>query len=125
MYVSELSILFSCHNYYLLHPKDGKGTVFTGVCLSTGWVSHGLWSQVPSLVSGPRSFFWGGVYPMVSGPVSLPWSLALSRGVYPSPFTGPAQNPVWGYPVLAGGYPNLGKDTPNRTRGTPQTGGTP
>ena len=56
------------------HPKDGEGTVFTSVCLSTrGGVPHGLWSQILSLVSGPLSFPKG--YLMVSDPRSLPWSL--------------------------------------------------
>ena len=59
--------------YYHPHPKDGEGNVFTGVCLPTGGVLHGLWSQVPSPVSGPRTF-----------------------PGYTSPVTGPAQSPVLG-----------------------------
>ena len=45
-------------DFYHPQPKDGEGTVFTGVCLSTGVGVLG------SMVSGPRSF-----------PRGLPWSL--------------------------------------------------
>ena len=37
-----------CQNlHYSMYPKDGEATVFTGVCVSTGRIHHGLWSQVP------------------------------------------------------------------------------
>ena len=38
-------------HYYLQHPKDGEGTVFTGVNLSTALGTLAHWS----LVFGPRS----------------------------------------------------------------------
>ena len=34
-------------SFYRPHPKDREGTVFTGMCLPTVGVPHGLWSQVP------------------------------------------------------------------------------
>ena len=56
--------------YYHPHPKDGKGTVFTGMCLSTAGRRYtgplvpgpfsGVGEGVP-LVSGPRSFLGGGL----------------------------------------------------------------
>ena len=63
---------------YRSHPKDGEGTVFTGVCLSTlgGGVPQSL---VLSQVTGPRFFPQG----------------------YPSPGWGDT-------PVLARGYPSPG-----------------
>ena len=58
-----------CKCYYHPHPKDGEGTVLTGVCLSTPGIPL---SQVLSQVCGPRSF------------------LVLARGGHPSP--------GWGHP---------------------------
>ena len=84
--------------YYRPHPKDGVGTVFAGVCLSTGAGGGagipvpgsfpGLWSgpfrevpqsQVLSQVSGPSSFLVGGTQVPSSFPGLFPW------GGYPSP----------------------------------------
>ena len=45
-------------HYYSPHPKDGEGTVFTGVCLSTGGREY-----PGTLLSGPRSFPGGRGYP--------------------------------------------------------------
>ena len=44
-------------------------------CLLIGGIPHGLWSQVPSWVSGPRSFLGDILWSLVPGPRSLPWSL--------------------------------------------------
>ena len=85
-----------------------EGNVFTPVCSQVeGAVPHGLWSQVPSLVSGPRPFlgvpFLSLVLPKVlsyvlpgGGGLPLPW-LAGGGGVYsnlgqgyPSPTEGRA-----------------------------------
>ena len=54
-HVKTLKVWTVLFYYYRPHPKNGKATVFTGVCLSTprGGVPQ---SQVLSQVSGPRSF---------------------------------------------------------------------
>ena len=52
-----------CGDHHRPHPKNGKDTVFTGVCLSTG----GPQSQVLSLVFGPRSFAGGTRIPAGGG----------------------------------------------------------
>ena len=56
-------------HHYRPHPEDGEGTVFTGVCLSTGGTPvpcsfPGLWSQV--LSGGYPSPGWG--YPRTGYP---------------------------------------------------------
>ena len=83
--------------YYRPHSKDGEGTVFTGVCLSTGGGGTpipgsfpGLWSQVLSRglpesqvlsqVSGPRSFPGGYLSPRF-----------FPRSLVPGPFQGGTQ----------------------------------
>ena len=77
---------FRCsRNFYRPNPKDGKGTVFTGVCLSTG---GGGGVTMCSLVLGP--------FPGLC-------SLVLSRG-YPSPVTSPFHAGL--------GYSNLGHGVP-------------
>ena len=71
-------ILSSCASgFYRPNPKDQKGTVL--VCLSTG-VPRGLWSQVPFLVSGLRSFL--GVLQSChwSCPKFCPSSCSVRRG---------------------------------------------
>ena len=82
---------------YRPHPKDGEGTVFTGVCLLTGggvlhllvpgsFLSSGpmpfpegyasLWFQVPTPQTGPSSWDWGTPW------LGLGYSLQLGLG-YP------------------------------------------
>ena len=55
-------------NHYRPHPKDGEGTVFTGVCLSTlgggstpdpGYFPGPFWGY-PSPRFVPKSFLGGG-----------------------------------------------------------------
>ena len=88
------------------------GKVLFHRCVSVhrggGVVSHGLWSQVLSLVSSPRFFPRG-------------WG-------YPSPITGPAQSPVQG-PAQSTGVPpkteqprTVVPPSQDRTGGTPMTG---
>ena len=60
--------------FYHPHPKDGEGTVLTGMCLFMGdggyHMVSGPRSQAPFLVYGARSFLDGVGYPNpVTGPV--------------------------------------------------------
>ena len=82
--------------FYLPHPKDDEGNVFTGVCLFTEQVPQ---SQVLSLVSGPRSFQER--YP---SPRFFPRSLVL--GPFPEGYTSPSLFPrsLVSGPFLGGGY---------------------
>ena len=75
--------------------------MFSEVCVCPqgggGGVPHGLWSQVPSPVSGRQ----------------------VLPGGYPSPVTGPVQSPVlgsgWGYPLSwlgEGGTPCIAQELP-------------
>ena len=50
-------------SFYRPHPKDGGGTVFTGVCPSTPGGGGVPQSQVLSKVTGPRSFAEGTLVP--------------------------------------------------------------
>ena len=79
--------------HYRPHPKDGEGTVFTGVCLSTpgGYPSPRFFPR--SMVIGP---FWGRGTPV---PGSFPghWSQVPSRG-YPNPGQGVPQSWLGGTP---------------------------
>ena len=101
MYVSELSIPFSCHNYYRPHPKDGKGTVFTGVCQQGGTP----WSLVPDLFPG----LWSQV---LSGRGCTP---VLSL-VLPNVLAGGTPCPGWGVLQPRKGYPQQDRGySPDRT----------
>ena len=91
-------------NYFfslLLLPPATEGylKVMFSVCQSGGGgggvVPHGLWSQVPSLVSGPRSF-WG-IPSVLSG-------------------FGGGRSLSWGYLSWPGQW---GNPPPDRTAGTP------
>ena len=52
--VPKLLTILSFH-FYRPHPKDGEGTVFTGVCLFTGWYPSSRFFP-RSLIPGPG---WG------------------------------------------------------------------
>ena len=88
--------------HYRPHPKDGEGTVFTGVCLSTPeWGGGGIHLHPIILPLAPCPF-WG---------VPSDWSQVPSRG-YPSPrWEVPQSQAVPQYQV---GYPILGYP-PGRT----------
>ena len=102
----------SIRYFYRLPPKDGEGTVFTGVCLSWG----GFWFQVISQSLVPWPF--QGVYPSHR---FFNWSLVpdpfqgvpQSQGGYPSPRQGYPSPRLWSTFSPSQGYPKPGQDWVN------------
>ena len=77
--IGMLFVIYSLHMCeWVPSPKDGKGTVFTGVCLSTPTEAPQF--QVLSQVTGPRSFFFEGGLPQSFLGVPQSW---LGWEVYP------------------------------------------
>ena len=111
--------------FYHPHPKDGEGTVFTGVCVHT-WGGRGGLPQtlVLSQVTGPRSF-----------PGGYPCPRFFPRSLVPGSFQGHQfPGPFWGYSsprffpghwsqVLSGGYPSPGQGYSSPGRGYPSPAG--
>ena len=99
---------------YHLHPKDGEGTVFTGVCLSTpGRVPQSqVLSQITHLISFP-----GGTPVPVPGSFPGYWSQVISGGTLvpvPGSFPGPFQ----GVPQACHGVPQSWQGYPSPVMGT-------
>ena len=80
--VSDLFLLSRYHIYYHLHPNDGEGNVFTGICPLTPWRGGGGW--VPHPLIGVLSSESGG-YPLPRQRVPLSrWGVLPSQaGGYP------------------------------------------
>ena len=94
-------ILRHCNvKYCRPYPKDGGGTVFTGVCLSTSGKGGGLLHLDPVILLLVPCPFWG--YPI---PQYLHWSHVLSGGV-PQSVTDSGHFLGGGTPIPDGRYPS-------------------
>ena len=101
-YLSSVVQRIHLHHYYRPHPKDGEGTVFTGVCLSTLLGRGGVTHVHPAIL------------PLVSCPFhGMPHLHPIIVPLVPCPFQGVRQCQVGGTPA------------PGRGVSQSQVGGTP